>query len=73
MTGMYDCFLVHRCEPKVLTSGFLGSVMLFVRDLLPVKPKLAHQVIRDILLDFSLWSKSTRARSAGAPRTSGTA
>jgi hypothetical protein len=44
--------LLHSCDSTVLTSGFLGSVMLFVRDLLPIKTNLAHQVIRDVLLDF---------------------
>ena len=50
--------LLHGCDPAVLSAGFLGSVMLFVRDVLPIKPELAHQIIRDILLDFSLWSKA---------------
>ena len=51
--------LLHSRSPQVLTSGFLGSVLLFVRDVLPVRPTLAHQIIREVLLDFGLWSRTS--------------
>ena len=95
--------LLHaRPDPRVLSTGFLGAVMLMVRDLLPLRAELAREVVslsfcpslqlpvhldsqnrqltpfmsfgysafllpshcpsshqlREILLDFSLWSRA---------------
>ena len=38
--------LLHaRPDPRVLSTGFLGAVMLMVRDLLPLRAELAREVV----------------------------
>ena len=49
--------LLHSRSPQVLTSGFLGSVLLFVRDVLPVRPTLGTlQNANYVLFLFDIFS-----------------